>query len=244
MAESAINTGTMLAALNEGAGKIFRPATVYARGIQIYTSFSPKYFKPIEESDRYSIRKLKLPITKEYILAVVHLPSKLHRTSDDQAVIASNLVNRMREIERQQGHSRTIVIGDFNMNPFDHGMMQVNAFNTISVNTIARDIGEFRVFSGEKYPFFYNPMWNFFGDVRDGPPGTYYYNSGASTNHYWHIFDQVLLRPEIRKNLVFNSLELITSDGQVPLLSESGRPNSKISDHLPVTCEFRLDLEV
>jgi hypothetical protein len=87
-------------------------------------------------------------------------------------------------------------------------------------------------------------MWNFLGDETEHPPGTYYYDSGKTVNHYWHMFDQVLIRPEIRANLRYDTLRIVDHDGEESLVTEGGRPDRDKSDHLPITFILELDAEI
>jgi hypothetical protein len=92
-----------------------------------------------------------------------------------------------------------------------------------------------------RYPFFYNPMWSLFGDGSPGPPGTYYYRSSEQIAYFWHIFDQVLLRPALLSFFRNERLKILSGDGTVSFLGERGVPDRKsASDHLPIL--FELDL--
>ena len=44
-------------------------------------------------------------------------------------------------------------------------------------------------------------MWNLFGDF-DSPHGTYYYGGSSTNNTFWNIYDQVIIRPGLRKRFV------------------------------------------
>jgi hypothetical protein len=82
-------------------------------------------------------------------------------------------------------------------------------------------------------------MWGLLGDRAIGPPGSYYYSASSSIEYFWHLFDQVLLRPELMDTL--KVLEILHTDGESSLLNQLGRPDSRTaSDHLPIL--FRLDL--
>lgn len=80
---------------------------------------------------------------------------------------------------------------------------------------------------------FYNPMWNFLGDFRK-PYGTHYANE---SDIYWNIYDQVIIRPELRERFVDDSLRIITEIETLTLLDAKGHP--AISDHLPITFEIK-----
>ena len=66
---------------------------------------------------------LKHPFGRELLIVAVHLPSKLYQTDDDQAFYARRLSEEISEQEKEIGHNRTMVIGDFNMDPFETGMI-------------------------------------------------------------------------------------------------------------------------
>lgn len=85
-------------------------------------------------------------------------------------------------------------------------------------------------------------MWNCFGDERGGPPGTFFRDKGDMTTYFWHLYDQVLLRPSLVKRFLHKDLAILSQCGATSLLNESGEPDSDhASDHLPIL--FRLDLD-
>jgi len=92
------------------------------------------------------------------------------------------------------------------------------------------------------YRFFYNPMWTLLGDRSNDSSGSYYYDSGAPVNYFWNIFDQVLLRPELLARFVpERDIQILKSVNGTRLTNEpDGRPNARISDHLPIL--LNLDL--
>jgi len=168
----------------------------------------------------------------------VHLPSKMHQDSDDQAGLLSWLADDIARVEQELQHTRTVVVGDFNMNPFEVGLISSVGLHAAMTRDIAR-AGQ-RTVQGRACPFFYNPMWGFFGDTSAGPPGTYRYDrSGRPVNYCWNIFDQVLVRPALLDSFKSDRVAVLSSAGDVSLLSRSGRPTP--SDHLPIV--FQIDLE-
>ena len=83
-------------------------------------------------------------------------------------------------------------------------------------------------------------MWNLFGDFSN-PPGTYFYNESNPNGSYWHIFDQVMIRPCLRKSFKEESLKIVTVIGTTNLLADNGKPDTQISDHLPIVFEIKED---
>jgi len=80
----------------------------------------------------------------------------------------TNLSNAIVEEERKAGHSRTILVGDLNMNPFEKGVIAAAGLHAVASRRIAERIE--RTVQGRSYPFFYNPMWGLLETRRSGPP--------------------------------------------------------------------------
>ena len=87
------------------------------------------------------------------------------------------------------------------------------------------------------YKFFYNPMWSHFGD-RAAAAGTYYYESAEPLCHFWNIFDQVLLRPELLGGFTHERLRIVTEIAGVSLLTNGCPDRALASDHLPVLLQL------
>ena len=110
-------------------------------------------------------------------VAVVHLPSKMGgMTPSAQAAVAAAIVGQIRWYEERERCENTIVMGDFNMNPYEDGMVLVPGFHGSMTQELATKERNWRE---EDYLRFYNPMWGFFGDRTPGPPGTYYWKSSV-----------------------------------------------------------------
>ena len=118
-------------------------------------------------------------------------------------------------------------------------MVGARGFHAIASRRIAAK--GHRVVEGEAYPFFYNPMWRFFGDAGTGPPGTYYRRHSDYVEYFWHIFDQVLIRPALLPNFNNEHLRVLTTTGQTDLVTSAGVPAKSVaSDHLPLLFRLRL----
>jgi hypothetical protein len=87
-------------------------------------------------------------------------------------------------------------------------------------------------------------MWAHFGDRRGHPPGSYYYDRAELVNHYWNVFEQVMVRPDVMERCDGEEIKILTTPGDVSLLRNDGTPNSKdFSDHLPLLFEIGLKEE-
>lgn len=125
------------------------------------------------------------------------------------------------------------------MNPFENGVVDPNALHGVMTKAIASR--QSRTVMGENFPFFYNPMWAFFGDATPGPPGTYYREGHGDTAYFWNMFDQVLVRPDLLPAFENHGVFILDSDGSQSVLTSEGIPNSvDYSDHLPILLSLNL----
>jgi len=187
----------------------------------------------------------------ELNLFVVHFPSKRNASDESQSLAMPGFSAAVRRLENsgRTRHERTIVVGDLNQHPFDTGIVGAEGLNATMTRFVAEKVK--RTVDGVKYPFFYNPMWSHYGDSTHEnsppgspnyePPGTCYYKASESRWHYWNIYDQVLLRPELLPFFRNSDLKILIGDGVTSLLDNNGIPDREAySDHLPVF--FRLDI--
>lgn len=171
------------------------------------------------------------------ILCCVHLNSKLYEGHQQRReILMEQIVYDIQNVEKEIGTENTIIVGDFNVNPYDSSCIEARYFHGMPICDEAKR--KTRIVSGKEYAMFYNPMWNFLGDFQK-PYGTYYYNDSGTQSTYWNIFDQVILRPELRGRFVDESLKIITETKTKFLLDVNGHPDRNISDHLPIVFEIR-----
>lgn len=237
-AESAFDSADLLALLNQKAAGTYAVPPNYNQRIQVISRLPAgsmiSQYDSVEE--RLTIRRLRT-VNADILLAVLHFQSQAAWDVDSLGFQTTTLREDIERTEADVGHHRTVLVGDLNLNPFDRGLIAAQGLNAVMTQDVAG--GEERTVSGRPYRFFYNPMWGFFGDRTQGPPGSYYYSASAPVNYYWNIFDQVLLRPGLMA--VLDELRILDTDGQTSLLTERGRPRSaETSDHLPLLFRLRL----
>ena len=239
LAECGTPSSALLTIVNERSNGEYHLPDSVCSAITIITRFSRNFLTPKFETDRLSFRLLHLPARPELLISVVHLPSKLFSSEDSQVFGATELARRIAETESEIGHRRTIIVGDFNMNPFEKGIIAASGLHAVMSRRIAARGS--RTVQGKKYHFFFNPMWAHLGDQMDSPPGTYYYERAEPVNYFWNAFDQVLLRPDLIDFFPLNGLQILTAVGDDSLITDKGIPDrNHASDHLPII--FRLDL--
>ncbi len=239
LAEVGDDPADLLLTLNrESVAYSYAPGIVNTK-IQVFSRFSDEAVAPVFETDRLAIRRFTLPETEEILLAVVHFPSKQHWSDDSQSMECARLAGDLLEAESIVGHQRTVLVGDFNMNPFETGVVSAGGLHAVMSRAIAKR--ESRIVQGRVYTFFYNPMWSVLGDGTPGPPGTYYDQSSEQKAFFWNMLDQVLIRPALLDRFRIEHLAIIDHTGEHSLLTGLGLPNRAVgSDHLPIL--FRLSL--
>jgi hypothetical protein len=239
LAECAIEESTLLKALNQTDHPAFHFAPDPNPRIKMFCRFPSRYLSPVFGSDRISIRRLALPALEEILLVAAHLPSKLYWSEGSQMMECTVLSATMSEEERRAGHSRSVLVGDLNMNPFEDGVVGAGGLHAVMTRNVA-ERGE-RVIQGRAYPFFYNPMWGQLCDWPERPPGSYYYERAEHVTYFWNTFDQVLVRPQLMDRFRSDQLRILDRAGEMPLAMEDGRPGrGNGSDHFPLL--FKLDL--
>jgi len=225
--------------LNTGAKRLYFPDIGQSPRLTILTRFRVDHTCLVRDSHGVAIRHYQMPLGASILLVAAHLSSKLWKKTEEQILASTRVARYVRDAEANVGHSRTIIVGDLNMNPFEIGVVGSEGLHAVMDRKIAA--AGSRTVHGEECAFFYNPMWSTFGDLDSTPPGTYFYdNSGGEVNFYWNVFDQVLLRPALLDYMTPNSVNVVTELQGVSLLTDAGHPNGKdMSDHLPIVC--RLD---
>ena len=172
-------------------------------------------------------------INGQLILCCVHLPSQIYTENEERRNTAiQRIMHDIRSTEVEFSTKQTVVVGDLNINPFDYACTGIRYFNAVPIFAEAKK--NTRKSADEEFDMFYNPMWNFFGDFQK-PYGTCY---SSKSSIYWNVFDQVLLRPALRKRFVDTSLQILAGTEHQKFLNRIGHLNKSISDHLPIVFEL------
>lgn len=185
------------------------------------------------QEGHYSLQIIK----KEYILCCVHLTSQLYNGSEDMRNIKiRRIIKDIQTLEIANKTEKTIIVGDLNIDPFEHGCINADLFHSLPYYETT--VKKYRIVAGQSFQMFYNPMWNILGDFSN-PFGTYYHSGSEPYETFWHIFDQVMIRPILRERFVDSSLRIITETNSMRLIDCRGYPDEKVSDHLPITFEIK-----
>lgn len=239
LAESPVSSIQLIRALNTDGSYYFPNDPIsQCRKITIVTRFHYDFITPVEEDSRLTVRHVKLPTGENFLLTGLHLVDKRSFSAESQNEAASSTSAQLSRVESRLQVDRHVVLGDFNMNPFETGMIKANGFHGTMSSKVA-ERGS-RVVQQQEYPYFYNPTWGLFGDLNKDASGTYYYQRAEHVNYEWNVFDQVLLRPSMVGNFVKGSLKIVESDGVASLLTNRNVPDKNTySDHLPLFFTLR-----
>lgn len=192
--------------------------------------------------DRADFWALDLGQKNTLLLVLVHGLDMINYDEQSRSLFFERLHTSITWIEDNNPavrHKRTVVVGDFNANPFEAAVGGVRGLHALRVP----DVGGRRTRSvqNQPYPFFCNPMWSCFRGWEKSPPGTHYFNGGNVHEVLWHMIDQVVLRPHALHMFSERELRVLTEAGPTTLLTARGLPDkTRASDHLPLL--FKLNL--
>lgn len=185
------------------------------------------------EQSRYTLYSVYSEVFSINLVGV-HLPSNPYGDANRRRVVIRDLVNDINELENENNHRRTIVIGDMNCNPFDEEMIQIDSFNAVLFKQLILQ-KELVDFENKRYRRFFNPIIHYLNEDTQSY-GTYYYSSGSALI-YWNCFDQVLVRKELCD--VIRRVDIIREINGKKLIKRI-KPNDEISDHLPLLLNIDL----
>jgi len=210
------------------------PGHVLGR-FQLFSRNASLDLSEVYNGDRVSLRRLTYAGT-ELLLGMVHVVDKMNWDQANQSVQVHLLAKEIRRQEDRLGHDRTVLVGDFNMNPFDQAMNMAPGMNAMmTAKCVQRGS---RKQQSADYPFFYNPMWSLFGDRTSGPAGTYYHPDSSKGVFGWNMLDQVLVRPSAIQ--WFDDVQILNSAGETSLQTNLERPNKNTaSDHFPILLNLK-----
>jgi len=163
-----------------------------------------------------------------YNIIGLHLPAPPWATSSDRKSVIRSIVQDIIELEKESQSKKTVVIGDFNCNPFSEEIIEKDAFNAVLFKTIINE-QEIVEYNEKKHRRFYNPVINYLSE-KTQTFGSIYCSSG-NYQLYWNSYDQVLVRKELIEGI--DSVKYIKMINGKSLIKRV-RPDETISDHLPL----------
>ena len=212
----------------------------------VFVRFDTKLMKRISPpvaNDQVDYWEIGISKRNQMLLVLVHGLDIINNSESKRSLFFARIVSDIKLIESSLGHKNTIVVGDFNANPFDSAVGGAEGLHAIRL----KDVGGKTTRSVLKrdYEFFCNPMWSCFRGWEKAPGGTFYFNRSDVHEIFWHLLDQVVLRPQAIHMFSERNLRVLTEAGSVSLLTSHGLPDTKkASDHLPVLFKINLNAKV
>ncbi|PJZ64072.1 hypothetical protein CH371_20065 [Leptospira wolffii] len=196
-----------------------------------------------EDMDRLLILSIKTLELDEIIVCSIHFYDKRNHDSNDQLSLTQDFALHLNALESRRKHFKTLIIGDFNMNPFESGMISAKGFNAVNSLSIAK-VGA-RTYKAKEYKYFFNPMWKYFTNSEQFPLGTYWHSSPQSTELHWNLLDQIIIRPDLADYLIHNRLEdiVIHKIDSLNFATQNLRPDHSVSDHFPIQALLNLEIK-
>ena len=224
-----VDETALLQGLREIAADFQEPPTGPDRRFRCYTRDADLDLTQMHSGSRTSVRRLRLG-GEVLLMAFVHGLDVRNYSDARRQSFAERVAGELRFAASQQGTDRLVIVGDFNMNPYDPGMTLAAGLNSVMTRACAARGS--RSEHDRSYEFFYNPMWNLFGDDTPGPAGTVWDGSGQGP-YGWSMFDQVLIHHSLVPR--FRGVRILTKAGGVTLTTPNGRPDGHTaSDHFPI----------
>ncbi|MBB3139135.1 hypothetical protein FHS26_006921 [Rhizobium pisi] len=182
-----------------------------------------------------------------HCLWFVHRPSPFGKFNPRtySTLDAAKLRQRVEVREAEQAIAKSILIGDFNSDPYCDSMVAAGALNSAMCRNIASHM-RFRTEGKGRYqkkiPMFYNAMWANLGDqTSTAQPGSFFNDGDISDSTIWHALDQVLIRPSLIPTLPTGTPKYLTNIRATNLLKpQSNGIDTTISDHLPVVVTMKI----
>jgi len=220
----------------------FHPSKSGSASVELIATVPERCVVSVADDRHMTFRRITPVTGSEFLLVGVHLPSKLCLDSANVERLCPGWSQQIEEEEERIGHSRTLLVGDLNMNPFDAGIVSGLGFHAVSTRERAKRAGGRRISGQMGRRSFYNPMWSHLGDRHKHAPGSYYYSGRGAVEYFWHMFDQVLIRPALLSAFPDDQVHILTAIGSRSLLKRTGIPSERAgSDHLPLLFDLNFE---
>ena len=243
--ECMCSNGVSVAAFAEYSGTEFSDELLRGTGyrvlgfggcdkIQVFVDRAVDVINCFEES-RFAVFVLVCSGVR-FVFAATHL---VDRMSSPGAQPRLEDIRQMMDVvhgyELSLGIDKTVVIGDFNANPYDEELLLPSAFNAMLFKGILRARGS-RTWHDKSYPFMYNPTVNWLSEDTE-TYGSHYYSSDDGTSPVWNCYDQALVSRTLMDGV--RSYSYLRRIGETDLIARR-RPKRKISDHLPLLVDIEM----
>jgi len=192
---------------------------------------SEKYDVVVLQSNaRFVIYRVNIQGTS-YLISVVHLSDK---RNDSDGIMRENqirdLVFALHSFELEYKY-RSIIIGDFNAEPYDREMLSKFGMNAV---LFKKEILKHETVNidGHRVRRFYNPTLS---SISEEVQQYGSYRLDGPVSPIWHCLDQVVMRKAMIT--YFENVQYLKKIANISLMKDL---NPKYSDHLPLLIRFKL----
>ena len=179
---------------------------------------------------------------KEARFALVHGLDRMNNDDGTRRVFFRRVAEMVR-LKETNSHRRSMILGDFNANPFESAVISSDGLHAIGVRHVGNETQRLVRWGDEKEDFFYNPMWRKYGHISslDAGIATHYWQNSQAGELCWHMIDQVVFRPEECPSFREEDLMIVSKVGTVTLLTPGGLLDKMVgSDHLPIVFHWNI----
>lgn len=169
----------------------------------------------LEEAEKRTL-SVEFDLPKETISIInIHGYSKLEKDHSD---LNEKIFKTLNIIKKPSKH---LVIGDFNMDPFEENLFNKTTFMAFREK-------EYVMSSEKQVPMYYNPSWKYMCE-KDHPKGTIFFETSMVQ---WSMFDQVLISKDLVNNFI--SFEIPSMLGTKMISVSDCKSEKNFSDHMPI----------
>ena len=93
------------------------------------------YVSIVQPGERFNIYSVKTGV-KDYLLVAIHLEDRRNYKTADRVETIRHLVADIKKTEELLKCTNTIVIGDFNANPYDEELLSKYSFNAVLFKSV------------------------------------------------------------------------------------------------------------
>ena len=157
--ECSISENTLLQALRARDAS-FEISFSPQQRFKCFARFARGRFALVKSDPRVIVGRLDYDPTQyaDVLLASVHGAGGFHVSRDRQWMMVKVVRDVVEASEREAGHTRTLMFGDFNLNPYDKGMIDSDRGFGAMMNW---ELAEAHARDGTAR--WYNPMWRIMG---------------------------------------------------------------------------------
>lgn len=228
----------VISKLKECGGQMWKKQFVCPVDDVLLLSKSALTISVICEEYNYSTYKIKYN-NDDILFNVVHLPSALYKEENARVIQALRISDYLRKKEEEfysGSEYKSIVVGDFNLQPYSSGIAGYESFN--ATMSIKKAKEKSKKANRRTKMFYFNPTWKLMGENKN-VQGSYYNTTDSQDKSiFWYSYDELLIRPFFIDNFNWDYFEIIEKTNNYNFIKNDIIDKKAYSDHLPIKFEL------